>query len=159
MYRVIAAQVYYDQWAPEKFGILVKLNKPNAGIHHNFEKRHGIYRAQEGDLVRFFSYTEPGNGYGGWQFNIHLTDGSHEHIIGPWSSRAGVVNMLYPDRDAVIECTEDNIVTCVTVESLRRLGIEFYEITKWGGEQYFIPAQIPELITYQDAKTRLMLAA
>lgn len=71
-----------------------------------FEERMGIYRADVGDVVRYFSWTGPGDGYGGRVFDITMINGEKKSLKGPWSSRAGVVNRLFGEMDHIIECID-----------------------------------------------------
>lgn len=137
-YRLQRCNIGYDN---EDIDIVITTDPPKImSISHNFEKREGIYRAEAGDLVKFYSYTGPSTGFGGMICSIHMADGSHETLEGPWSSRTGVVNMLYPDREPIVECiTEDRFVVAVKAMSLMKLGMLFQVETKWDGEVYFRP--------------------
>jgi len=68
-----------------------------AGIY--FSQRGGLYFGYDTDgYVRFYSFSQPGNGYGGSTFTLNMTDGTRKKLKGPWSSRAGVMNKVgFPD--------------------------------------------------------------
>lgn len=57
-----------------------------------FEQRGSLYFAEKDDCVRFFSYSKPGEGYGGSKFNITLLDGTPKTLIGPLSSNHDAMN-------------------------------------------------------------------
>jgi len=63
-----------------------------------FEKKYPLYFAEKEGYVAFFSYRNPGNGYGGRTFNINIRqkngNTTKEELIGPWSSRTGVMNKV-----------------------------------------------------------------
>jgi len=66
-----------------------------------FEKRvtedgNGLYFGYTEDgYVRFYSYREPGRGYSGATFSIMMReDGKEIDLVGPWASRAGVMNKV-----------------------------------------------------------------
>lgn len=56
--------------------------------------RSSIYYAEHDGAVDFVSYRGQGGGYGGQPFRLQMADGSVAELIGPYSSRAGVVNGL-----------------------------------------------------------------
>lgn len=66
--------------------LTVMLNRHPDESKRVYEKRGPLYYSANEGLVRFFSYTKPGDGYGGRRFKVRLTDGSEETLIGPWSS-------------------------------------------------------------------------
>lgn len=105
-----------------------------------FEERNGIYRGESGDVVRFYAYHLPGNGFGGSRINVKMSDGTTRELIGPWSSRAGCIHAEYPDREPVVECTNVkwNMVTHVKLSRLKELGIEFEPEFAFG-ELYYRP--------------------
>ena len=57
-----------------------------------FEKRGDLYFGEKEGLVEFFSYSRPGQGYGGRVYTLRMEDGSTAELKGPWSSRAGAMN-------------------------------------------------------------------
>lgn len=70
--------------------------------------QHYIYRAiNDEGFASFFAYSGPGTGYGGSKFELTMTDGSVDTLIGPWSSNASAVNSAYDelpgDKDYVTE--------------------------------------------------------
>lgn len=112
----------------------------NTWLTHGFEQRGDIYRAEDGDIVQYYCYDKPGGGYGGRRFDITMRDGSRRSLIGPWSSRAGVVNKLFPDRDACVEATDQHNCVCdIKVKALETWGIRFDRVVKWGDEVYYEP--------------------
>lgn len=60
-----------------------------------YEKREGMYFAELEGLVHFV-WDDPTNheGFGGRRFQLHMKDDSEVELVGPWSSRSGVANLL-----------------------------------------------------------------
>ena len=112
-------------------------------VDHNqfrYEERDGLYRAEdESGIASFFSYDGPSRGFGGAQWYIHMVDGPDRLLIGPWSSRCGVVNREYPDREPLVECVCDCTVTYVRKDVLEALGIPLVREDKWESEIYYRP--------------------
>lgn len=73
-----------------------------------FTQRESIHWAEKEGYVHYFSYTRPGNGFGGWSPTINMVDGSQKTLIGPWSSRASCANELgfYPCTEVVLRRSE-----------------------------------------------------
>jgi hypothetical protein len=83
----------HTQYANEASFIVVIDEHPKWQDLKYTTNRKGLYFGCNADgFVNFFSYTKPGNGYGRTNFNITMQDGTKETLIGPWSSRAGVMN-------------------------------------------------------------------
>jgi hypothetical protein len=59
-----------------------------------YEKKDGIYYAENEFICSFFAYTSPGDGYGGQKFHLNMKDGTKETLIGPWSSNHDYVNSV-----------------------------------------------------------------
>ena len=57
-----------------------------------YEQKGELFFAEHEGYVSFFAYSGPGDGYGGSRFDIIMKDGSKKTLIGPWSSRPGVMN-------------------------------------------------------------------
>ena len=72
--------------------ILLLVNRIPLLESMRFEKKDSLYYAENRGYVAFFSYSSPGRGYGGYCFRITMQDGSSEVLVGPWSSRASVMN-------------------------------------------------------------------
>ena len=71
-----------------------------------YTHKDGLYFSNTEGFCRYFAYEKPGDGYGGRQFPIKMDDGTTKVLIGPWSSRAGVMNHCFtPCIDVYI--TED----------------------------------------------------
>lgn len=67
------------------------------------EVKPGLFYAEKEGYSDKFSYTRPGEGYGGRSFTITMEDGSEKTLKGPWSSRAGCCTMAgYPSIDISI---------------------------------------------------------
>lgn len=90
-----------------------------------YEQRDCLYRAELGDIASFFSYCAPGSGFGGHHYHITMLDGSKRTLIGPWSSRPGAINLLFPDREPLVDCVSTrSMCTYVRKDVLERLGIK-----------------------------------
>lgn len=72
--------------------------------------------------VSFFSYDGPGRGFGGSTYNLPMRDGSVATLIGPWSSRCGVMNAygFTPSKEVTIE-SRYNMASAMTVEAINKL--------------------------------------
>jgi hypothetical protein len=53
-----------------------------------------MYVALQDGVCHFLCSTGDKSGYGGRKFDLTMADGRVKQVIGPWSSRAGVVNGL-----------------------------------------------------------------
>ena len=82
---------WYETWANSPCFDLVIDELPTGLI---YSKNEGIYYAEKDGYVSYLHYLKPGQGYGGRAFSLKMEDGTTETLIGPWSSRAGVVNKL-----------------------------------------------------------------
>jgi len=60
-----------------------------------FEKKGDLYFGYDKDgYVDFYSHNKDNpNGYGGRTINVMMRDGEEIDLVGPWSSRAGVMNV------------------------------------------------------------------
>lgn len=60
-----------------------------------YQENSGNYFAELDGFCDFFHYIQPGEGFGGREFEITLVDETTKVLRGPWSSRAGVMNRLF----------------------------------------------------------------
>lgn len=91
---------WMDGWANDPRWI-VTLDQPVPDMDDprlKHEMRGDLYRADLGDYVHYIYYKGPSQGYGGRRMNIWLADGTLKGLIGGWSSRAGCVNMAWPEN-------------------------------------------------------------
>ena len=60
----------------------------------------GLYWGVFGDVVKYMFHSdppeEPQRGFGGRVFTLQMLDGNYVKLVGPWSSRAGLVNLDFP---------------------------------------------------------------
>jgi hypothetical protein len=56
-----------------------------------YEKRGFHYFALCGDVAFFYFFEKPGEGFGGWTFDVKLTDGTVQTLKGPWSSNGAAM--------------------------------------------------------------------
>lgn len=77
-----------------------------------YEQKGSLYYGEKDGYVNFFAYDRPDQGYGGRHFPITMTDGTEKVLIGPWSSRAGVMNAagFGPCLDVSITSRQDDWV-------------------------------------------------
>lgn len=68
-----------------------------------WEHRDGLWRAESGIFVNFKAYSRPGDGYGGQSYPVIDTDGRKTIMKGPWSSRAGCANAIFPGHERCVE--------------------------------------------------------
>lgn len=59
-----------------------------------YNEKNGIYYAEKDGYVLFCFYEKPGQGYGGYHFELNMQNGEKKTLIGPWSSRSGCVNAV-----------------------------------------------------------------
>ena len=105
-----------------------------ATVGFRYEERNGCYFAETDGLVRFFYYDKPGNGYGGSVFHITMTDGTEKDLIGPWSSRSGVMNGQ--GFKPCLEVVLNGFAAAVTVEWLESQGVTCKAIDSHGETIY-----------------------
>lgn len=75
----------------------------------------GLWFAEKDGLVSFFDWNGPKNegGYYGREFSIKLEDNSEIILLGPWSSRSGVMNKYFTPQCLEVNIkTQNNISTC-----------------------------------------------
>lgn len=94
MVKILDAKVeWYKPYANDpSFKLLVE-DLPNPD-DFRYEEKNGLYVAEKDGMFSFYYYQRPGQGFGGWTFNIKMKDGSEKQLVGPWSSRSGCVNQL-----------------------------------------------------------------
>lgn len=123
----------YEGYANRPAFILTAENVPGAD-ELRYEVRDGCYFAEKNGLVRFYYYTKPGDGFGGSKFLITMTDGTEKELIGPWSSRAGVMNGQ--GFKPCLEVVLNGFASAVTVEWLESQGIPCKAIDSHGETIY-----------------------
>lgn len=113
-----------------------------------------LYFAEKDGYVNFYSYKGPDNGFGGKSFELNLGNGESVILIGPWSSRTGVMNKFFPPSREVSMTTNPEVMEkgitfssgYVTVELLREAMKKFcpdHELIMDpnNNEPYFIPVK------------------
>lgn len=101
-------------------------NSPRIEIHNfkyttdraalRYTKRHTIHRADQGPIVRYFSSDgKPTNGFGGAEFSGTFVDGTTFKYQGAWSSRAGAVNIFWPE-DRIVDVDIGMYATAVKAD-------------------------------------------
>ncbi len=69
-----------------------------------YEQKETLFFAEYEGLVDFYSWNgTPSDGFGGRTFEITMKNGTKKKLIGPWSSRAGVMN--HAGFTKCIDCT------------------------------------------------------
>ena len=90
--KVISGNVRWMEGWGNRPTIEIAVDKLPDRSEFRYEQRDSLYYAELDGLVNFFSYSRPGEGYGGRRFDLVMTDGSKKTLVGPWSSRAGAMN-------------------------------------------------------------------
>lgn len=95
---------WMEKWGNDPHFVLegVEYAKPVA-----LWERQGHFYRRDGDLFVEYFVHNPRNetGFSGATFQGRLKDGSSFNIKGPWSSRPGCINNVWPDRKIVgVEC-------------------------------------------------------
>lgn len=101
-----------------------------------------ILRGEDGDVGHMACLNDNHNGFGGCTQTYKLKQGGYIIWKGAWSSRAGVINQLWPNEEPLVECVDTsrlNIVTHVRKDVLERLGIKLKREIPWDGEIYYRP--------------------
>lgn len=83
-----------------------------------------LYFAELGGVCRFFSYSGPGRGYGGSSFTLNMQGGGTETLVGPWSSREGVMNLV--GFGPCIECGRHSLLVSLVQDSLDLIEVPDY---------------------------------
>ena len=69
-----------------------------------YEERAHLYLAESDGLVSFMYHSgDPVNqeGHGGRRFTLTMKDGNTVTLVGPWSSRSGAANELFPECKSI----------------------------------------------------------
>lgn len=83
---------WHDRYAncPSLKVLLSRVPKEDEFVYT--KTKDGLYFAETHGICRFFSYTQPGRGFGGRVFTILLENGEHVDLKGPWSSGSYAMN-------------------------------------------------------------------
>ncbi len=86
-----------------------------------FKEHKDCYFAESDGYVEFYYYRQPGHGYGGNTFKIKMVDGTFKSLLGPWSSRPSVMNMMgfTPSMTCMYDDIRYRCYGCITVEKLK----------------------------------------
>jgi hypothetical protein len=115
-------------------------------LYKEIRLSHGTaYWAEKNGFVSFF-WHDPKNerGYGGWEFSLRVHTGPDESevriIKGPWSSRSGTMNPIFPHS---VDCVVNNLAAHITLDSAIK-AIEMIPETglaqvSWHGDLEYIP--------------------
>lgn len=97
-----------------------KLPNTNAFRFRAHEARgHTFYWAEYDGFVRYFVHDHRNSeGFGGRVFNITMESGEKREIKGPWSSRAGVLNSVFPPCVDVTAYTPGDFTGVATAMTL-----------------------------------------
>lgn len=127
-----------------------------------FQQKDYLYWGEDNGFVEFFYYHSPGKGYGGSKFTINV-NGQTKTLIGPWSSRAGIMNKYFPHCMEVSWVSDKAsydrgytfIVGAITLELAKKAaklaGVHLVKITNNLGETTYYPSLLPNIL----AKPRL----
>lgn len=111
-----------------------------------------LYYSNNEGLVSFLSGHPdfPSTGYGGRKFELKMKDGPNHVLIGPWSSRSGVINKLFEPHcvEVVLYGSEGSFPglgcsSAMTIELATKClkivhpDLEFQIVKKWDDEIYY----------------------
>lgn len=117
-----------------------------------FTQHNTMYVADTNGYVRYYYYQAPGDGFGGGCIDLKMSDGTTKTLIGPWSSRAGVVNRIGcgPVMDVIVfEKREEfergytGMIGCLrlelALEAARMCNEKLLQYGDGHGEFYYVP--------------------
>ena len=111
--EAVEATVRAEVNQPQRLELVIRVDAPNglpSWSDYLYEcEEDSLYMGFYGHLVQYFAYSEPGRGYGGARVDITMMDGESRTLIGPWSSRTGVIN--YAFKDTFTPCVDVRITT------------------------------------------------
>lgn len=102
------------------------------GLRAEFDKPpevYGKYQMNESTLyfgvnergvAFYYSYSGPGRGFGGARIEIPVEDGTTHVLIGPWSSRCGVMNHAFQASMEVVLNSRYNMAGAMTFTALNK---------------------------------------
>ena len=95
--RLVDAQVDRMEGYGNPAKLQVLVDETPARSELRFEHDGGLWYAEKDGYAEYFSWTGPGNegGYSGRCFKIITADGEQVTLRGPYSSRAGCVNLRF----------------------------------------------------------------
>ena len=76
-----------------------------------FQHRDGLWWGEADGMVQFYAWEGPGNagGFGGSVYKLPMADGTIAELLGPWSSRPGVMHQAgFPACMEVEWAVDDN---------------------------------------------------
>lgn len=114
-----------------------------------------LWLAERDGLVRFYVETDDKRGFGGSEFEIQTRTGPYT-LVGPWSSRAGVMNLFFETQSLEVSLTADpkgfeegvfysaHVTLAKAREALSLLQepVRLRRVTKWEGEVYYEPEEV-----------------
>lgn len=92
---IIDAKVLRTQFGDQLHVLLDKIpDMSKLRYQHKLWHGRGLWWGEADGMVQFYAWTGPGNehGFGGSVIPIVTTEGEHVSLLGPWSSRPGVMN-------------------------------------------------------------------
>jgi hypothetical protein len=116
-----------------------------------YESKDGLWVAYNNGYVSFYYHSGDDKNHGGFGWdtvNITLVDGTKKSLRGPWSSRAGCVNVAFPDRPVVDVCITDepadfkrgytfysgHVTLEVAKQAAKLAGVQLYKRVESDGE-------------------------
>jgi len=110
--EILKAKIDYKPQFSNSPTLQVLVDSLECMDHMVYQKdNRGLYFSEKDGFVNFFYYIRPDNGYAGRQFTLQIEqdDGSvkEEVLIGPWSSRAGVMNRVFDTQCVEVSITDD----------------------------------------------------
>lgn len=110
--RPVACSVnWYEGYSNDPRLQIVVDEKPKFEDLRYEHKGESLWFAHKEGYVSFFSWRGPGNedGYCGRKYTITLLNGTKKDLLGPWSSRSGVMNQYFIPQclDVSLKTTQD----------------------------------------------------
>lgn len=144
---------WMEQWANEPRFLITGVEPPTwpASTELAWERLSNMHRCDRGPFTLYFwTDGKPTNGFGGSTFKGRMQDGTPFEYVGAWSSRAGVVNVLWPDRK-VVDVTVGYVATAIQADEIVRWWREnrpewgLAWVTDYAGEVVLAPTRDGDL--------------
>ena len=100
-------------------------NRQSSFIYDVIHTKQGdMYFAEDPSTgrVRYFFYSGPSNGFGGYVYKLPMKDGSIHELTGPWSSNSHAMNMVghKPSKEVNID-SKYNMADAMTIDAINEL--------------------------------------
>ena len=130
-----------DPWHPERLHLQVDHIPRTEELQ--WRERDGLYVAEMDGYVKRFYDDGTGWGYNGATYELPMEDDTRRSVVGPWSSNAEYVNLVYPELGGVVEASAS-----IGAESFAD-GCRRFPVAITAARLAEIHAQFPELAERQ----------